>query len=471
MANGTYDDFLAALRMRETSDNYQAQNQYGARGAYQFHEAALKQIGWYTDNTAQSNPGDDWIGTFSAKSGVTSIQQFLNSPTSQDNAMKAWANEIWKVASSDQFRSTDHLGETINGTVVTATGIIGGSHLWGTDNLDRYLDSGGSYDPKDPFGTPISEYLRLFSGYESPFDAPSTPSTPAPTPAPTPTPPTTGVTTRVGTGSDTLVLKITQDAYQGDSQYAVFVDGKQIGGTVTAKALHNSGQADTLEIKGDWGVGNHNVSVQLLNDLYGSSWDQDRNVWVESATYNGAAVANSKLSVASSTPQGFTVNDTTAAPAPAPTPTPPTTGVTTQVGTGSDTLVLKITQDAYQGDSQYAVFVDGKQIGGTLPQRRSTTAARPIPWRSRATGAWATTTSRCSCSMISTAARGTRTATSGWKAPPTMVRRWPTASSASPRRRHRALPSMTPRQLLRPLRRSRAQVRETGWMERLRLMS
>ena len=229
MANGTYDDFLAALRMRETSDNYQAQNQYGARGAYQFHEAALKQIGWYTDNTAQSNPGDDWIGTFSAKSGVTSIQQFLNSPTSQDNAMKAWANEIWKVASSDQFRSTDHLGETINGTVVTATGIIGGSHLWGTDNLDRYLDSGGSYDPKDPFGTPISEYLRLFSGYESPFDAPSTPSTP--TPAPTPTPPTTGVTTRVGTGSDTLVLKITQDAYQGDSQYAVFVDGKQIGGT------------------------------------------------------------------------------------------------------------------------------------------------------------------------------------------------------------------------------------------------
>ena len=85
---------------------------------------------------------------------------------------------------------------------------------------------------------------------------------------------------------------------------------------VTAKALHNSGQADTLEIKGDWGVGNHNVSVQLLNDLYGSSWDQDRNVWVESATYNGAAVANSKLSVASSTPQGFTVNDTTAVATP-----------------------------------------------------------------------------------------------------------------------------------------------------------
>ena len=131
-----------------------------------------------------------------------------------------------------------------------------------------------------------------------------------------PTPPTTGVTTQVGTGSDTLVLKITQDAYQGDSQYAVFVDGKQIGGTLTAKALHNSGQADTLEIKGDWGVGNHNVSVQLLNDLYGSSWDQDRNVWVESATYNGAAVANSKLSVASSTPQSLTINDTTAVATP-----------------------------------------------------------------------------------------------------------------------------------------------------------
>ena len=55
-----------------------------------------------------------------------------------------------------------------------------------------------------------------------------------------------GTSTQIGTGSDTLTLRITQDAYQGDSQYAVYVDGRQVGGTFTAKALHNSGQYDTL---------------------------------------------------------------------------------------------------------------------------------------------------------------------------------------------------------------------------------
>src|SRR5215210_1985795 len=102
-----------------------------------------------------------------------------------------------------------------------------------------------------------------------------------------------GKTTTIGSGSDTLTLKITQNAYKGDAQYAVFVDGWQIGGTFTAKALHNSGQFDTLEVKGDWGLGNHTVGVTLLNDFYGGTATTDRNVYVESATYNGSAVSGS----------------------------------------------------------------------------------------------------------------------------------------------------------------------------------
>ncbi len=113
-----------------------------------------------------------------------------------------------------------------------------------------------------------------------------------------------GTSTTTGSGSDTLVLKVTQDAYQGDAQYAVYVDGKQVGGTFTAKALHNSGQSDTLEIKGDWDAGNHTVDVRLLNDLWDGTPETDRNVYVEGATYNGAAVSGSKLDVYYA-PQGF----------------------------------------------------------------------------------------------------------------------------------------------------------------------
>ncbi|MEP7007414.1 MAG: hypothetical protein ABI810_15635, partial [Sphingomonas bacterium] len=51
-----------------------------------------------------------------------------------------------------------------------------------------------------------------------------------------------------GTGPDTLVLKISQDAYLDDAQYQVFVDGKQIGGPLTASALHKYGQTDTVTL-------------------------------------------------------------------------------------------------------------------------------------------------------------------------------------------------------------------------------
>jgi hypothetical protein len=46
-----------------------------------------------------------------------------------------------------------------------------------------------------------------------------------------------------GSGSDSLVLKISQDAYQGPAQYTVSVDGVQVGGTFTASAWHSAGQS------------------------------------------------------------------------------------------------------------------------------------------------------------------------------------------------------------------------------------
>jgi Ca2+-binding RTX toxin-like protein len=134
------------------------------------------------------------------------------------------------------------------------------------------------------------------------------------------------VNTTIGLGSDSLELKITQDAYQGDSQYAIYVDGKQIGATLTAKALHGSGEADTLQVKGDWAAGSHTVSLTLLNDLWGGTTGTDRNIYVESATYDGAPVPGSKLAIYDGTPKSFPITDTTAVPSSTtPTPTPPPT--------------------------------------------------------------------------------------------------------------------------------------------------
>jgi hypothetical protein len=93
-----------------------------------------------------------------------------------------------------------------------------------------------------------------------------------------------------GSGPDTLVLKLAQEAWQGSAQYTVKVDGVQIGGTFTASALRASGQFDTLTLKGDWAAGAHKVEVNFLNDGWGGSAATDRNLFVDSASYNGQAV-------------------------------------------------------------------------------------------------------------------------------------------------------------------------------------
>ena len=58
-----------------------------------------------------------------------------------------------------------------------------------------------------------------------------------------------------GSGSDTLVLSISEDAYKGDAQFTVSVDGKQLGGTFTATALHASGASQNFIFNGDFGAG------------------------------------------------------------------------------------------------------------------------------------------------------------------------------------------------------------------------
>jgi glucose/arabinose dehydrogenase len=160
----------------------------------------------------------------------------------------------------------------------------------------------------------------------------------------------------VGSGPDTLVLKISQDAFQGSAQYTVSVDGKQIGGTLTAGASHAAGLDDTVAVLGNFAAGPHTLTVNFLNDLFQGTPDTDRNLYVDGVTYDGGAVPNSTSALLSAGPQNlaFTDNGTSFPP------------ISTTFGSGPDSLILKISQDVFQGSAQYTVSVDGKQIGGVL---------------------------------------------------------------------------------------------------------
>jgi hypothetical protein len=96
-----------------------------------------------------------------------------------------------------------------------------------------------------------------------------------------------------GGGSDSLVVKVSEDYYLANAQFTVSVDGKQLGGTFTATTLHSSGNSQTFAFAGDFGSGQHTVSVDFLNDAWAGTPATDRNLYVNDIVYNGTDTGQS----------------------------------------------------------------------------------------------------------------------------------------------------------------------------------
>jgi Ca-dependent carbohydrate-binding module xylan-binding len=98
-----------------------------------------------------------------------------------------------------------------------------------------------------------------------------------------------------GTGPDSIVLQVSENAWanggsnadaHGDAEFTVAVNGVQQGGTYTALAPH--GTADqTFTLNGTFGA-NPTLAVAFINDAYGGSPQADRNLYVDSISYDGA---------------------------------------------------------------------------------------------------------------------------------------------------------------------------------------
>lgn len=126
--------------------------------------------------------------------------------------------------------------------------------------------------------------------------------------------------TAIGSGPDTLVLRVSEDAYEGDAEFTVEVDGQQVGGTLTAATSHGSG-SDTVTVSGDWTAGDHQLRVTFTNDLWVDGVG-DRNLYLDGVTYNGADVPDSARDLFGWGWSGE-VGFTDGAQPPQPTPTQP----------------------------------------------------------------------------------------------------------------------------------------------------
>jgi len=162
-------EFYSALRLRESSNNYQAENSAGFLGAYQMGEMALDDAGFY--NSRDGSSANDWQGEWTELAqqyGISSKEDYLNNPEAQDYAVQKFHEKVWGYCKAWGLDSL--VGQTVNGIDVTKSGLIAAYHLLGVEGVKQYFDP--NFDPvtdtipSDANGTSIEEYLNLFGGYD-----------------------------------------------------------------------------------------------------------------------------------------------------------------------------------------------------------------------------------------------------------------------------------------------------------------
>lgn len=148
---GNMKDFKEKLAQRESSGDYKAKNKLGYLGKYQFGKLALIDAGY-----------KDKKGNWTGKDGIKSEEDFLNNKEAQESAMDRYTKLQRGYLKS--HGGSDFIGKEFKGIPVTESGLVAAAHLVGAKKLSESLKKGE--DPKDAFGTPATEYLKKFSGYD-----------------------------------------------------------------------------------------------------------------------------------------------------------------------------------------------------------------------------------------------------------------------------------------------------------------
>ncbi|MBV9813142.1 MAG: hypothetical protein JO326_10325, partial [Acetobacteraceae bacterium] len=132
--------------------------------------------------------------------------------------------------------------------------------------------------------------------------------------------------------------------------FTVSVDGNPIDGALSVIALHELGQEQTLDIRGNFPGAVHNVAIDFLNPVSGPAPDNGRNLYVDSVSFDGGAVQWGEMTFTGIAPETFTTGLI-----------PQATG---SIGSGSDDLRLSVSEDAWEGNALFDVLLDGKVVGG-----------------------------------------------------------------------------------------------------------
>lgn len=149
-----YDDFLDALGMRESSNDYTVVNRFGYMGRYQMGTLALQDAGFLDENGAWTPLANSY--------GIYSEYDFLHCPEGQDAAVRACHTKLCGYIR--HYGLDAYIGKTYCGVKVTRSGLLAAGHLVGIGNLKEALATGQPvYDGNQ---VAASEYMELFAGYD-----------------------------------------------------------------------------------------------------------------------------------------------------------------------------------------------------------------------------------------------------------------------------------------------------------------
>lgn len=168
----TIQAFLIALRLMESDGNYQSVNTLNFLGAYQFGEAALTDLGFvrFDGDVYDNNYGGGWTGKY----GAWSANEFLLSQRAQDKAADEWVKLMWHYI---ELKNIDgYAWQKVGDVTLTPSGMLAATHLLGPGALKEFIDSNGTADIRDPYGTPLIQYIKKMSDYDIPFAPPEPPA-------------------------------------------------------------------------------------------------------------------------------------------------------------------------------------------------------------------------------------------------------------------------------------------------------
>ena len=137
-----HESFLRKIGHVESGNRYSIVNRWGYMGKYQFG-----------------------LETLHALDIRTTKKEFLSSPTLQEEAMAKLLAEN-KKSLRRYIRKYDK--KVVHGVYVTESGILAAAHLGGAGNVRNWFKYGEDF--KDGNGTPITSYMKIFSGYSLDID-------------------------------------------------------------------------------------------------------------------------------------------------------------------------------------------------------------------------------------------------------------------------------------------------------------